>query len=182
MFTVASTLFLQLFTTATFSGQAPPTPGPPARQEIALNADYLLSFQPPGGWTVEPSSDGAEWTSGHSINDANVNLDWYKPYRDRTYHDFRARIREEARGAKRIGKDVRARYFTIDGLSCAEVRYRDPRLHRVNVIIFIGVPATKEFGELFLVFFDGPDSRGGSAHMAEYLDMVRTMRVEHDDE
>ncbi|HXH39558.1 MAG TPA: hypothetical protein VNN08_13085 [Thermoanaerobaculia bacterium] len=66
-------------------------------------------------------------------------------------------------------------------LQAVEIRSIDRR-RMIVVETFLGVPVDDEMGELFEIFFEGPDTKVGRQGLAVYHELIKSMRVLESDE
>jgi hypothetical protein len=139
-------------------------------------ADAVTSAMIPKGWCYQETSDGVS-AQPNDVRGVVVNLDWYHPYRDAAYADFRARIREEVRSIRETKTSVHTRNFIQAGLPAVEVRARE-RGGRRLVYTYIGFQPPGETGSLFVVILSEPAT---ASHLDTYRAIVRSIRIKPED-
>lgn len=154
--------------------QDPPTA---AVRTIQVTDEYALEFAGPEGWLVNENAQGMEFVSSLPSFASYINLDWYQPPRDRTYHNFDRRVTEETRYLRRVGRHVRVRRFEMDEFDAAEFSYT--ARGRMTVETYLALPLDDEdtWGEIYVILFNGPATAEGRRHLRAYRAMLKSMHV-----
>lgn len=140
-------------------------------------ADAVTSAMIPAGWCYEESESDGVSARPSGVPGVVVSLDWYHPYRDAVYKDFRVRIREEVRFIREQNTNVHIRNFTQGGLPAVEVRAR-ARGGRRLVYTYIGFQPPGERGSLFVLVLDEPPT---ASHLDTYRAIVRSIRIKKEE-